>query len=447
MTRRATAAPAPDARRPDAAPSAPGAADGARQPASDGVFGGMTRRGGRIAGWFWVFFWLVFLVDPVVRLARGDGGRRVAAGCLVAGALVYVVAMRAAIRAFWRGRATYGPLPLAMTLGAPAAIVALMLVAAHLAGADAYSLLPYAAVILAMGLPARVGLPASGLLCVAAYGLAWVTTGRPMESGLLFSALASAAASGLGAYAITRNIAARRAQEDAAALRLQDERNKMARDLHDILGHSLTVITMKAELAARLVDLDPVKAKAQIEELEQLSRSALADVRRTVSGYREISLAGEIARARATLTDAGIRADLPGSVDDVAPDLRELFAWVVREATTNVIRHSGAKHVRITLRPTEIRYHDDGRGPGDAHPGNGLTGLRERADAAGATLTTSTDGGGFTVVASARAVTGPGRGGPAAGPDPAADGTGAAGAAGSDRAADAVTTRPTKEPR
>ncbi|MFK4494717.1 hypothetical protein [Dermacoccus sp. GAS27A] len=92
----------------------------------------------------------------------------------------------------------------------------------------------------------------------------------------------------------------------------------------------------------------------QIAEVEQLSRSALADVRTTVSSYREMSLSGESTRARRAFTDAGIRADLPCSVDDVAPDPRELFAWAVREAATYVIRRSGATHVDVTPEPTRL---------------------------------------------------------------------------------------------
>lgn len=366
----------------------------------DGIFGGMSPRRGRAIGWFWIVFWLLFLLEPVTTYARGTSTQRLGAAALVAGAAVYVVAMRTAIRGMWLGRVPGGARTQALLWGGAGAIVALMLVAGSVIGADGYALLPYAGVILAMGLPAPAGLLAGGLLCGAAYAVSWALTGTPMESGLLFSALASTAASGLGAYSISRTIAARRAQKDAELLRLQDERNKMARDLHDILGHSLTVITMKAELAGRLLDVDPAKARTQIEEVEQLSRSALADVRRTVSGYREISLAGELARARAALQDKGIRADLPGSVDDVDPDLRELFAWTVREATTNAIRHSGAKNLWITLSRNRIQVSDDGHGA-SAAPGNGLTGLRERAESAGASLTTRSDGG-FTVVVQAK---------------------------------------------
>ena len=114
-----------------------------------------------------------------------------------------------------------------------------------------------------------------------------------------------------------RNIDLIRAHEENAELLVENERTRFARDLHDILGHSLTVITVKAELAGRLMDVDPARAKAEVADLERLSRDALADVRRAVEGYRDLTLPGELARARAALEAAEIRADLPNSTDDV----------------------------------------------------------------------------------------------------------------------------------
>lgn len=163
----------------------------------------------------------------------------------------------------------------------------------------------------------------------------------------------------------------------------------MARDLHDILGHSLTVITVKAELAGRLMEVDPERARAEVADLERLSRSALGDVRRAVEGYREISLPGELARAREALASAGIEPDLPHALDEVPEDLQEVFAWTVREGVTNVIRHSGAGRCTILVDERSIMIRDDGDGKVDmSMNGNGLRGLRERAIAAGAQVVT-----------------------------------------------------------
>lgn len=179
-------------------------------------------------------------------------------------------------------------------------------------------------------------------------------------------------------------------REEKAALAVELERTRLARDLHDILGHSLTVIAVKAELAGRLVDGDPQRAKAEIADLERLARDALADVRTTVTDYRQLSLATEVARAGRALDAAGIAAQLPTAVDEVPTARRDAFAWVVREGVTNVIRHSGAATCTITLTPTSVEVRDDGRARGDVVPGNGLTGLRERARQAGLHITTTT---------------------------------------------------------
>ena len=106
------------------------------------------------------------------------------------------------------------------------------------------------------------------------------------------------------------------------------------------------MITVKAELAKKLMDVDPVRAQAEVDDLERLSRDALADVRRAVEGYRELTLPGELARARTALEAAEIEAELPNSTDDVPSDRRELFAWTIREGVTNVIRHSDAPTAR-----------------------------------------------------------------------------------------------------
>ena len=188
----------------------------------------------------------------------------------------------------------------------------------------------------------------------------------------------------------------------------------MARDLHDILGHSLTVIAVKAELADRLVDVSPERARAEIADIQRLSRDALADVRRTVDGVRELSLPAEIARARTALRAAEIRADLPGSTDDVPSDLRELFAWTLQEGVTNVVRHSAASRCTVTLGDDRITIEDDGRGmrAADAsalRDGHGLSGLRERAAAEGAQVVVETpSSGGFRLsVVAAPAPTAP----------------------------------------
>jgi two-component system sensor histidine kinase DesK len=181
------------------------------------------------------------------------------------------------------------------------------------------------------------------------------------------------------------NQALSEARAELARLAAENERIRIARDLHDLLGHSLTTITVKAGLARRLGSADPARAVDQIAEVEELSRRALADVRAAVSGYRDVTLVNELARGRELLRAAGITADLPTAADAVDPANQELFGWAVREGLTNVIRHARATSCAVRLAASSMEITDDGIGAA-APAGNGLRGLRERVAAAGGTL-------------------------------------------------------------
>lgn len=178
----------------------------------------------------------------------------------------------------------------------------------------------------------------------------------------------------------------RLAQREVERIAAERERGRVARDIHDILGHSLTVITVKSELAGRLVDVDPERAKAEMAEVEGLARGALADVRATVAGFRGVSISGELAAARVALSAADISLDAPSTTDAVPPEHRELAGWVVREGVTNVVRHAQARRCRIRLDSRVVSVEDDGVGPVESGSGTGLSGLRERVDAAGGIL-------------------------------------------------------------
>jgi two-component system, NarL family, sensor histidine kinase DesK len=174
------------------------------------------------------------------------------------------------------------------------------------------------------------------------------------------------------------------ARAELARLAAENERIRIARDLHDLLGHSLTTITVKAGLARRLGEADPARSQREIAEVEELARRSLADVRATVTSYRDVSLAGELATGRELLRAAGINADLPRAVDAVDPANQELFGWVVREGLTNVVRHARASSCSVRLSQACVEIVDDGVGAnGGSASGNGLTGLRERVAAAG----------------------------------------------------------------
>jgi two-component system sensor histidine kinase DesK len=187
------------------------------------------------------------------------------------------------------------------------------------------------------------------------------------------------------------NFALAQARADVARLSAENERTRIARDLHDLLGHSLTTITVKAGLAHRLGEIDPARAVQEIAEVETLARRSLSDVRAAVAGYREATLAGELATGRELLRAAGIDADLPSAVDAVDPAHHELFGWVVREGLTNVVRHAHARTCEIRLTRAGIEIVDDGEAAGGAGAespgeGSGLAGLGERVAAAGGVL-------------------------------------------------------------
>jgi two-component system sensor histidine kinase DesK len=247
----------------------------------------------------------------------------------------------------------------------------------------------YISVLCAMTLPNPWAIPLALANAAVFYCAGLVVPGWNHDPGLLLSMLAATLAVWGIQQMLIRNAALVIANEENRRLAVSDERNRFARDLHDILGHSLTVITVKAELAQRLLDVDPERAKAEVNDLERLSRDALSDVRRAVEGYRELTLPGELARARIALAAAEIDADLPHSAEEVPSEVRELFAWTVREGVTNVIRHSGARRCTVRLAPDAAEVVDDGCGPQDERAaGSGLVGLRERAAAHGAMVVT-----------------------------------------------------------
>jgi two-component system sensor histidine kinase DesK len=174
--------------------------------------------------------------------------------------------------------------------------------------------------------------------------------------------------------------------ELTAELTVSAERDRLARDVHDVIGHTLTAMSLKADVAERLVATDPDRARREIAEVGVLSRQALAEVRAAVGGIRSARLDDEIASAERVLASAGIAADMPADLTVVDPRHRVVLAWVLREAVTNVVRHSQASVCRVTLGPSSLTVEDDGRGPSGLREGNGLRGVRERVDAAGGVL-------------------------------------------------------------
>jgi two-component system sensor histidine kinase DesK len=207
-------------------------------------------------------------------------------------------------------------------------------------------------------------------------------------------------------YLLTVNRELTEARDELARNAVADERLRFARDLHDLLGHSLSLIALKSELAGRLAETDPPRARAEMADVEDAARRALAEVRDAVSGSRQVSCGQAVAEARAALSGAGIAVRVPDRLPVLPGAVDAALGWVVREATTNVLRHSGARSVSVELAEDGVRavltVTDDGAGPEErvpllgGTPGSGLAGLRERVAALGGELQAGrATGGGF----------------------------------------------------
>lgn len=179
------------------------------------------------------------------------------------------------------------------------------------------------------------------------------------------------------------------AQEEIEQLAKVAERERIARDLHDVLGHTLSVIVLKSELAGRLFERDPQRARQEIGEVEQVSRKALSEVREAIRGYRSEGLAAEIERAHRTLDAAGVVLTCESKPPSLSPAEETVLALAVREAVTNIVRHAQASECRISFANENGRalmtVEDDGRG-NVRQEGNGLRGMRERIEGLGGRL-------------------------------------------------------------
>ncbi len=246
-------------------------------------------------------------------------------------------------------------------------------------------------------------------------GLAWLDL---VQSAVFIPAIVFITKSVM--WSITTSWELQAAREEIARLAVMTERLRIARDLHDLLGHNLSLITLKSELAGRLITRAPERAAVEISDIEQVARTTLQEVREAVASYRQPSLASELQAAREILAAAGITYHFEGEEDSIGtlPTLAEaVLAWTVREAVTNVIRHSRAQHCSILVRrerkTVSIEIVDDGIGTplvpatpsGDAistnATGNGLRGLAERVAALGGQFTASPrTGGGFRLTVS-----------------------------------------------
>jgi two-component system, NarL family, sensor histidine kinase DesK len=359
--------------------------------------GSPAARSWRIRGTVVTSVFLIYLVSPISQVFDGPHpwGVRVSAIVLVlvyAGVYVAIVA-----HSPWYSRR--------IRLGAVVVMSACGITLAALLGPDDLVYMTYAISAALVQLPPMSGLLlGTGVTSALLIGTA-VQEGSPDWLNASILVVLTIALFGTR-QVVLQNAELRAARDEIATLAIAEERARMARDLHDVLGHSLTTITVKAGLARRILESsrDAQQAIAELRDVEQLSRTALSEVRSTVSGSRKASLPAEIVGARVALQAAEITADLPHAVDNVPASLQEPFAYVLREGVTNVIRHSNARRCEVRLGESWIEIRDDGTVTGSSGAGHGLAGLKERLAKVGGSLSAGpSQSGGFVVRASVTA--------------------------------------------
>lgn len=333
-------------------------------------------------GWLMGAGWIVFLYFPirsVLEVEVADGWRLLGLAAIAAFGALYVLGFTRIMR---DERPYGGWLSLAV-------LIAITGVLALIIGIEALAVAPFIVSFAVFSFR----WPVCGLVAGISLVVALTILGISGHEGLWFFFVLlpliygfTMLVRGLGHYGDRHD---RFAREMAVV----SERERVARDVHDVLGHSLTAISVKAELASRLIEVDGARAAAELTEVQTLAREALAEIRLTVSGLRATRIDDELEVARDSLVAAGIEADLPADSDEVDVSNRIVLAWALREAVTNVVRHSGARRCVVTLGPGTLVVTDDGVGDTGVE-GNGLRGLRERVSASGGTVTLGTGPGG-----------------------------------------------------
>ena len=324
---------------------------------------------------------LLFLIGPLADLADSSHSpARVAAIVIALAAFValYLVLLPPICSLARRGTRVIG--------GALALLAALAALTLALGAPRSFALLfVYVVAVAGIALPLVAAVPVIGAAAAAvAVGLALADSGGSTVAAWTLTVLGVGALTAALGNATRTNRELRRMREERARLAVSEERLRIARDLHDLLGQTLSLVALKSELATKLVESDPRRAKAEMTEVQHVTRQALAEVREAVHGYRRLAFADALQSARATLAAAGIDCRVDGAATGLPSEIESVLAWAVREATTNVVRHSRARACAITLSTNadgvSLQVDDDGvalpTGNGD---GAGLAGLAERA--------------------------------------------------------------------
>jgi len=341
-------------------------------------------------------FWIVLMAGVPFDIAHGRARPGwVAVVALLVFAALYVTTVLVVVRPRFPAAVRYGLLAVLTAYTFP-----YVLWFAH-STQNALLLLSMAA---AAALP-LVWTAGAGVIACTLAALAISAVNDPGGIGSLTSGTAASGAVIVVLRRLFTTISELRAtREELAHAAVSRERLRFARDLHDLLGHTLSVIVVKGEIMRRLVSRDPDAAAAQAGDIITIGRDALGEVRQAVSGYRARGVSAELDDARMALDDAGVETVLTRTGPPPPAEAELLLGWVVREAVTNVIRHAGARRCRIDVTGDDaavtVRVTDDGRGAASLTPGNGLTGLTERVTSAGGELRAGPGRrGGFVVTA------------------------------------------------
>lgn len=357
-----------------------------RRPTPDGVSSPWQRY-----GWLLSVIWLGFLYYPGLELVDSDAPAWwVGLGwvALVAFAGSYLAGFILGMRRGW-----HDPSPLASGLFFTILGCAALTVPAIGWGSTSFVpfVMAYASYVLGPRWHWTVN--GCGLAVLAVRIVVALATGEEPPWVLIGVVLSMTAVNSINVWLIGRSIAS---EELSMELAMSEERESIARDVHDMLGHSLTIVKLKAELAMRLLDKDPAATRAELEAISRLTGEAISGVRGTVTGLRVEGLAQQLSASRSALESAGISVTVSGEASALSPAQSLTAGWILREATTNVLRHAQARSVRIEVDPGTMTVEDDGVGICEK-PGNGLRGMAERAAAAGAVLRIgpgeTTDGG------------------------------------------------------
>jgi two-component system sensor histidine kinase DesK len=332
----------------------------------------LTGRGGGV-------LWLIFVVIPIIS-AVSRRGPALERGLVIAGAVAFVTTYMVLV-VNWRRRRSH------TTSAALFAVLIALATAMTLADRPGWGFLFIYCAACAALFPPPFGL-CGVVLCSVLAAVTAALSGGGAGTGI--GVAASSAGVGLMMLLLrdlrVRNEELSQARAELARLAVARERERFARDLHDLLGHTLSVIALKTELAGRLLPDRPGDARREIADVEEVARNALSEVRDAVSGYRRPTLDSELAGARLALSAAGIATRVERAEVALDPAVEALLSWAVREGTTNVIRHSGATQCRVCVRASlsesSAEVIENGHGPASSNgAGHGLEGLAERARA------------------------------------------------------------------